>query len=181
MPYRMCAASSSPATSLSRTAAQLASLLGTRVMPYFLSNPFREAMAKGAQSVSGIKPTRTVVCSGLSDPAAHAACIMPGSSIAPPSAAPACNKRRREIENVSPIPAPETRKKKRPAVLTHRWTPLSLDIRAAVGPLPKTFIHLFYLMQSQCQICGGPVHARWLICRGRLRQKLHRRLATYAH
>ncbi|MBF8472115.1 hypothetical protein FMJ45_14170 [Klebsiella michiganensis] len=37
---------------------------------------------------------------------------MPGSSIAPPSAAPACNKRRREIENVSPIPAPETRKKK---------------------------------------------------------------------
>ena len=144
MPYRMCAASSSPATSLSRTAAQLASLLGTRVMPYFLSNPFREAMAKGAQSVSGIKPTRTVVCSGLSVPAAHAACIMPGSSIAPPSAAPVCNKRRREIENVSPISAPETRKKKRPAVLTHRRTPLSMDIRTAIGPLPKTlFTHFF--------------------------------------
>ncbi|MGY0250739.1 hypothetical protein ACVFYI_24825, partial [Klebsiella michiganensis] len=80
-----------------------------------------------------------------------------------------------------PYPLQKRAKKKRPAVLTHRWTPFSLDIRAAVGPLPKTFIQLFYLMQSQCQICGGPVHARWLICRGRLRQKLHRRLATYAH
>lgn len=34
-PYRTWAASSSPETSLSRTAAQLASLLGTSVMPYF--------------------------------------------------------------------------------------------------------------------------------------------------
>ena len=54
------------------TAAQLASLVGTMVMPCFLSNPFRAAITTGAQSVRGINPIRTVSCSGLSDPAAHA-------------------------------------------------------------------------------------------------------------
>jgi hypothetical protein len=92
-------------------------------------------MASGAQSVSGINPTRTVVCSGLSEPPAHAACITPGSSIAPPSAAPACSKRRREIENLSPISAPHAQKK-RPTVHMHCRTPLSTDTRTAIGSLP---------------------------------------------
>ncbi len=108
-----------------------------QVMPYFWSNPFAAAMASGAQSVSGINPTRTRVCSGLSEPPAQAACITPGSSIAPPSAAPACSKRRREIENLSPISAPPcAKKKKRPTVHTHCRTPLSTDTRTAIGSLP---------------------------------------------
>ena len=90
----MCAASSSPATSLSRTAAQLASLVGTMVIPYFLSKPFSAAITTGAQSVSGINPMRTVSCSGLSEPAAHAACMIPGNSIAPLASTLACKKRR---------------------------------------------------------------------------------------
>lgn len=88
----------------------------------FLSNPFRAAITTGAQSVRGINPIRTVSCSGLSDPAAHAACMTPGNSIAPLASMLACNNRRLDK---SAIIAPEKGKKKRPTVLKHRWTPLS--------------------------------------------------------
>jgi hypothetical protein len=64
--------SSSPLTSLSRTPAQLASLVGTILMPYFLSKPSTEAITTLAQSVSGMKPILTSSCSGLSEPAAQA-------------------------------------------------------------------------------------------------------------
>src|SRR5574343_464508 len=72
MPYSACEASSSPLTSLSRTAAQLASLDGTMVMPYFLSKPIFEATITEAQSVSGMNPTLTSVFSGLPTGAASA-------------------------------------------------------------------------------------------------------------
>ena len=65
--------SSSPLTSLSRTPAQLASLVGMILMPYFLSKPSTEAITTEAQSVSGMKPMRTSVFSGLSEPCAQAA------------------------------------------------------------------------------------------------------------
>src|SRR5438046_3333968 len=81
-PYRTCEASSSPLTSLSRTAAHDASLLGTILIPYFSSNFMTEAMTTDAQSVRGMKPTFTSFFSGASDPAAHAACRTPGATIA---------------------------------------------------------------------------------------------------
>src|SRR6266566_1172034 len=81
-PYRTCEASSSPLTSLSRTAAHDASLLGTILIPYFSSNFITEAMTTDAQSVRGMKPTFTSFFSGASDPAAHAACRTPGATIA---------------------------------------------------------------------------------------------------
>jgi len=62
-------------------------LLGCSVRPYFLSKPFTEAMTTGAQSVSGINPTRTVAFSGASEPAAHTALRNPGNSHSPPTAA----------------------------------------------------------------------------------------------
>ena len=62
--------SSSPLTSLSRTPAQEASLVGTILMPYFLSKPSAAAITTDAQSVSGMKPMRTSSFSGLSEPAA---------------------------------------------------------------------------------------------------------------
>src|SRR5216683_1781132 len=74
-PYRTCAASSSPFTSLSRTAAHEASLLGTIFMPYFLSNSTTDAMTTEEQSVSGIKPIFNSFFSGASEPAAHAALL----------------------------------------------------------------------------------------------------------
>jgi hypothetical protein len=105
-------------------------------MPYFLSNPFSDAIAIGAQSVSGINPTRTVDCSGLSDPAAHAA----ASRRATTSPRPA---RRLPVKNAAvkskiyrPYPLQNTQKK-RPTVLMHCWTPLSMDTQTAVGLLPK--------------------------------------------
>src|SRR5437588_5450605 len=81
-PYRTCEASSSPLTSLSRTAAHDASLLGTILIPYFSSNFITEAMTTDAQSVRGMKPTFTSFFSGASDPAAHAAYRTPGATIA---------------------------------------------------------------------------------------------------
>ena len=60
--------SSSPLTSLSRTPAQLASLVGTIFTPYFLSMPSTDAMTMLAQSVRGMKPIRTSSFSGLSEP-----------------------------------------------------------------------------------------------------------------
>ena len=62
--------SSSPLTSLSRTPAQLASLVGMILTPYFLSKPSTLAITTLAQSVSGMKPMRTSSFSGLSLPAA---------------------------------------------------------------------------------------------------------------
>lgn len=79
----------------------------------FLSNPFSDAIAIGAQSVSGINPTRTVDCSGLSDPAAHALCITPGNNIAPPSAAPACKNAVVKSKIYRPYPLQNTQKSAR--------------------------------------------------------------------
>ena len=59
-------------TSLSRTEAHEASLVGTILMPYFLSNSITEAITTEEQSVSGMKPILTSVFSGASEPAAHA-------------------------------------------------------------------------------------------------------------
>ncbi|MNN94772.1 hypothetical protein D3C81_2134570 [compost metagenome] len=64
--------SRSPLVSLSRTLAQLTSLLGTIFTPYFWSNPSTDAMTTLAQSVSGMKPIFTSFFSGASDPAAQA-------------------------------------------------------------------------------------------------------------
>src|SRR3954470_1220899 len=69
--------SSSPLTSLSRTPAQEASLVGMILTPYFSSNLSTEAITTDAQSVSGMKPMRTSFFSGASDPAAHAAGVAP--------------------------------------------------------------------------------------------------------
>ena len=63
--------SSSPLTSLSRTPAQEASLVGMILMPYFSSNFSTEAITTDAQSVSGMKPMRTSFFSGASEPAAQ--------------------------------------------------------------------------------------------------------------
>jgi hypothetical protein len=71
-PYSTWEASSSPFTSLSRTAAQEASLEGMILMPYFLSNSITAAITTEEQSVSGMKPILTSFFSGASEPAAHA-------------------------------------------------------------------------------------------------------------
>src|SRR5262245_26701315 len=63
----------SPFTSLSRTLAHEASLVGTILMPYFLSNSMTEAITTEAQSVRGMKPTFTSFFPGASEPAAQAA------------------------------------------------------------------------------------------------------------
>src|SRR6185436_3074085 len=89
--------SSSPLTSLSRTPAQLASLVGTILMPYFLSKPSTEAITTLAQSVSGMKPILTSSFSGLSEPCAQACRDGVVAAAAPNAAADAaCSKRRRD-------------------------------------------------------------------------------------
>src|SRR5215212_10340278 len=101
-PYSTCAASSSPFTSLSRTEAHEASLVGMILMPYFLSNSMTEAMTTDAQSVSGMKPIFTSFFSGASEPAAHAVCRTPAgmSAIndAYPAAAPAPRRNLRRVD-----------------------------------------------------------------------------------
>ena len=79
--------SSSPLTSLSRTPAQDASLVGTILMPYFLSKPSTEAITTEAQSVRGMKPIFTSSFSGLSEPCAQTAVRSPGSRPEVPTAA----------------------------------------------------------------------------------------------
>src|SRR3569623_2314642 len=86
-PYSTWAASSSPWTFLSRTAAQLASLDTVTVRPYFLYRPSSYAITTLAQSVSGMKPMVRSVFSGLSEPAAHAV-DRSHDGVAPLSAAP---------------------------------------------------------------------------------------------
>src|SRR3569623_763550 len=91
-PYSTWAASSSPWTSLSRTAAQLASLDTVTLRPYFLYRPSSYAITTLAHSGSGTKPMVRSVFSGLSEPAAHAVDrrhdgVAPISA-APPTAAP---------------------------------------------------------------------------------------------
>src|SRR6185369_4906503 len=76
------AQSSSPLTSLSRTEAHEASLVGMILMPYFSSNFMTEAMTTEAQSVSGMKPIRTSFFSGASEPAAQAPLRTPGETMA---------------------------------------------------------------------------------------------------
>ncbi|MNL33685.1 hypothetical protein D3C87_1556100 [compost metagenome] len=143
----MCAASSSPATSLSRTAAQLASFVGTIVIPYFLAKPFSAAITNGAQSVKGIKPTRTVSSSGLSEPAAHAECMTPGSSIAPPAIALAC-KNRRLVQFTMLTPEKKPKKSARQCrSIAGRLYPE--NERTAVGASLK-FVNV--IMQSGCQV-----------------------------
>src|SRR3569832_1137972 len=73
-PYSTWAASSSPWTSLSRTAAQLASFDTVTLRPYFLYRPSSEAITTLAQSVSGMKPMVRSVFSGLPKSAAKARC-----------------------------------------------------------------------------------------------------------
>src|SRR5213082_3064362 len=87
-PYSTCAASSSALTSLSRTPAHDASLLGTILIPYFLSKPLTEAITTDAQSVSGMKPIFTSFFSGASDPAAHTLARIVGESPATSAAVP---------------------------------------------------------------------------------------------
>ena len=120
-------------------------------MPYFLSNPFNAAIANGAQSVSGMNPTRTVANSGLSEPAAHAACITPGSSIAPLSAAPACKKRRREMKTLSPIAAPERAKKSARQCFRTAGRLYPETFRPPLVRCLKLLIHSSSVMQSGCQ------------------------------
>src|SRR5215813_6545182 len=98
-PYRTCAASSSPFTSLSRTAAHDASLDGVILMPYFLSNSMTEAITTDEQSVSGMKPIFTSFFSGASEPAAQAACRTAAGTRLMTTAAPVClrNFRRTEL------------------------------------------------------------------------------------
>jgi hypothetical protein len=73
-----------------------ASLLGTILMPYFLSNSITDAITTDAQSVSGMKPTLTSVFSGASEPAAHAPARNAGSTSAISApATPAESTRRR--------------------------------------------------------------------------------------
>src|SRR5574343_1335883 len=73
--------SSSPLTSLSRTPAHEASLVGTILMPYFSSNLLTAAMTTDAQAVSGMKPMRTSFFSGASEPAAQAPLRTPGGTM----------------------------------------------------------------------------------------------------
>src|SRR3989338_3203892 len=70
----------SPLTSLSRTPAHEASLVGMILTPYFLSKPSTEAMRTEAQSVSGMKPIFASASSGLSEPAAQTADWSPGTA-----------------------------------------------------------------------------------------------------
>src|SRR5574343_413721 len=104
-PYSTCAASSSPFTSLSRTAAHEASFDGTILMPYFLSKPMTEAITTDAQSVSGIKPTLTSVFSGASEPAAHTwlAGITLFIPTAPPTTAALFRNSRRDKPAFAPV------------------------------------------------------------------------------
>src|ERR1700741_3311915 len=96
-PYSTCEASSSPLTSLSRTAAHDASLEGVILMPYFLSNSMTEPITTDEQSVSGMKPIFTSFFSGASEPAAHAAWrIASGTRLMRP-AAPACLRNLRRL------------------------------------------------------------------------------------
>src|SRR5437660_1395034 len=100
-PYSTCAASSSPLTSLSRTAAHEASLLGTILIPYFSSNFITDATTTDAQSVSGMKPTFTSVFSGASEPAAHTPTRSAGSSVLiSETPAPAARSLRRGVETL---------------------------------------------------------------------------------
>ncbi len=57
------------------------------VRPYFLSNPFTEAITTDAQSVSGMKPMLRLGFSGASEPAAHAPWRTPGGTMAMRTAA----------------------------------------------------------------------------------------------
>src|SRR5688572_11629070 len=94
----------SPFTSLSRTLAQEASLVGVILIPYFLSMPSTEAMTTEAQSVSGMKPTFTSSFSGLSEPAAHAPRVDKAPNApAAPATAPAFNTLRRVTADLSAL------------------------------------------------------------------------------
>src|ERR671938_1656676 len=87
--------SSSPLTSLSRTPAHEASLVGMIFTPYFLSKPSTEAITTEAQSVNGMKPIFTSSFSGLSEPWAQArGAAKPAAPTAAADAA-ACSTRRR--------------------------------------------------------------------------------------
>jgi len=87
---------------LSRTAAHDASLLGTILIPYFLSNSMTDAMTTDAQSVSGMNPTFTSFFSGASEPCAHAPARIAGStSVISAPAADAPSKRRFDAETAS--------------------------------------------------------------------------------
>jgi len=79
---------------LSRTPAQLASLLGTMVTPCFLSKPSTEAITTLAQSVSGMKPIFTSFFSGASEPWAWTSARSAGQIPTAPTAA-ACSTVRR--------------------------------------------------------------------------------------
>ena len=79
--------SSSPLTSLSRTPAHEASLVGMILTPYFLSKPSTDAITTEAQSVSGMKPILTSSFSGLSEPCAQTALRSPGRRPDVPTAA----------------------------------------------------------------------------------------------
>ena len=87
----------SPLTSLSRTPAHEASLVGMILTPYFLSKPSTEAITTEAQSVSGMKPIFTSASSGLSEPAAQTADWSPGTAPTAPAAAALFKMVRRDI------------------------------------------------------------------------------------
>src|SRR5690606_16170933 len=89
---------------------------------------------------------RTVSCSGLSEPAAHAACMTPGNSIAPLASMLACKNRRLDT---SAITTPEKKPKK--SARQCRSTAGRLypeDTCTAIGTLSKV---VSLLLQSRCQ------------------------------
>ena len=87
---------------MSRTAAHDASLDGTILMPYFLSNSITEAITTDEQSVSGMKPSFTSFFSGASEPAAHAPTrIASGTRLISPPAALNFKKSRFRIASLS--------------------------------------------------------------------------------
>ena len=76
-------------------------MVGTILIPYFLSNSITEAITTEEQSVRGMKPMRTSFFSGASEPAAQTVLrsgvgIMAMSEAAPTTVEACLRKRRRE-------------------------------------------------------------------------------------
>src|SRR3954466_2294878 len=130
-PQRTCAASSSPFTSLSRTAAHEASLDGVILMPYFLSNSITEAITTEEQSVSGMKPILTSFFSGASEPAAHAPTRTASGTMLISPAAPAFFRKSLLRTLIHDLP----RQKKRRWELRSREISERLRSNTAVAPL----------------------------------------------
>ncbi len=95
----MCAASSSPRVTRSRTAAQLGCFDSVTSRPYFLNRPSSCAMMMLAQSVRAMKPMLTWLFSGAAG-TREVRCAQAGmlavSAVDPAATAAVCRKSRRE-------------------------------------------------------------------------------------